>query len=255
MYLMYVDESGDTGLTSSPTRYFILTGIVLHELRWHEALTRFVGFRQRIRKTFQFLMRDEIHAGQMLSRPGGLVRIKKNDRLTILRALLDELAAMDFLSVINVRVDKRDKSPGYNAFEQAWQTLIQRFENTLNARNFSGPQNPDDMGMIFCDQTDEASLRRLYRKMRTYNPIPNLRSLGPGYRQRPLIRIVEDPNIRHSHHSYFIQAADVAAFAAYQWYAPSSFVRKKGAKNYFLRLDPVLCKVASRTHPYGVVEL
>lgn len=109
--------------------------------------------------------------------------------------------------------------------------------------------------MIFCDQTDEASLRRLYRKMRTYNPIPNLRSLGPGYRQRPLIRIVEDPNIRHSHHSYFIQAADVAAFAAYQWYAPSSFVRKKGAKNYFLRLDPVLCKVASRTHPYGVVEL
>lgn len=34
MYLMYVDESGDPGLTSSPTRYFVLSGIVIHELRW-----------------------------------------------------------------------------------------------------------------------------------------------------------------------------------------------------------------------------
>jgi hypothetical protein len=172
---MYVDESGDTGLTSSPTRYFILTGIVLHELRWHEALTRFIEFRQRIRKTFQFLMRDEIHAGQMLSRPGALVRIKKNDRLTILRALLDELAAMNFLSVINVRVDKHDKSPGYNPFEQAWQTLIQRFENTLNARNFSGPQNPDDMGMIFCDQPTRLRFASITAKCE-----PIIRSLTAG---------------------------------------------------------------------------
>ncbi|MGH2600854.1 MAG: DUF3800 domain-containing protein, partial [Dehalococcoidia bacterium] len=31
---MYVDESGDSGLTNSPTRYFVLTGLVVHELRW-----------------------------------------------------------------------------------------------------------------------------------------------------------------------------------------------------------------------------
>lgn len=33
MYLMYVDESGDSGLLGSPTRYFVVSGIVLHELR------------------------------------------------------------------------------------------------------------------------------------------------------------------------------------------------------------------------------
>ena len=33
MYLMYVDESGDSGLVNSPTRYFVLTGMVVHELR------------------------------------------------------------------------------------------------------------------------------------------------------------------------------------------------------------------------------
>src|SRR5262249_2893796 len=150
------------------------------------------------------LMREEIHAGKMLSHPGELVRIKKNDRLSIIRHFIDELTAMGFISFINIRVDKQGKPVGYSPFEKAWQALIQRFENTLNHRNFPGPANPDDKGIIFCDETDEGGLRQLYRKMRVYNPIPNQGIYGPGYRQIPLIRIVEDPNLRRSHHSYFI---------------------------------------------------
>lgn len=254
MYLMYVDESGDSGLANSQTRYFVLTGLVLHELRWHDALARIVAFRQRMRTKFGLLMREEIHAGQMLAKPGSLVRIKKNDRLSIVRHLIDELATMDFLNIINVRVDKQGKPADFDVFEAAWQRLLQRFENTLNYRNFPGPANADDKGLIFCDETDEAALRKLYRRMRVYNPVPNMARLGPGYRQMPLVRLVEDPSIRRSHHSYFIQAADVAAFAAYQWYSPSSYIRQKGAKNYFTRLDPILCKVAGRGQ-YGVVEI
>jgi hypothetical protein len=29
---MYVGESGDSGLQGSPVRYFVLTGLVVHEL-------------------------------------------------------------------------------------------------------------------------------------------------------------------------------------------------------------------------------
>lgn len=250
---MYVDESGDSGLIGSPTRYFVLTGMIVHELRWHEALNRLIAFRLRMRSAFGLLMREEIHAGSMLTRPGDLVRIRRNDRLAIIRHLLDELADMTFLNFINVRIDKQGKPEGYDPFERAWQALIQRFENTLNHRNFPGPANPDDRGAIFCDETDGASLRRLYRRMRVFNPVPN--RYGPGYRQMPLTRIVEDPSIRLSHHSYFVQAADTAAFAAYQWYQPSAFIRAKGARRYFTRLEPILCKVASGQNPYGVVEL
>jgi hypothetical protein len=40
MYLMYVDESGDCGLPadSSPSSLFCLSGLVVHELRWREAI-------------------------------------------------------------------------------------------------------------------------------------------------------------------------------------------------------------------------
>ena len=256
MYLMYVDESGDAGIVNSPTRYFVLTGMVVHELRWHQTLERLINFRLRMRSSFGLLMKEEIHAGSMITRPGPLVRIRRHDRLAIIRHLLDELAAIEFINFINVRVDKLGKPAGYDPFERAWQALIQRFENTLNRRNFPRPTNADDKGIIFCDETDGNALRRLYRRMRVFNPIPNMRAIhGAGYQQRPLVRIVEDPSIRRSHHSYFIQAADVAAFAAYQSYAPSQFIRRKGAKGYFTRLDPVLCKVAHPGHRYGVVEL
>lgn len=194
-------------------------------------------------------MREEIHAGPMLARPGKLVRIKRNDRLTIIRMHLNELASMKFLNIINVRVDKQGKAADYDPFEKAWEALIQRFENTLRYGNFPRPKFIfGDIGTIFCDAADEAALRRIYRRMRVHNPIPNMRAFfSGGYRQLPLTRIAEDPNIRHSQHSYFIQAADTAAFALYQRYAPSAYVRKKSARNYFLRLDPILCKVASRT--------
>lgn len=259
MYFMYVDESGDSGpVSNSPTRYFVLTGIVVHDLSWHEALKRLVSFRQRMRTTFGLQMREEIHAGPMISRPGRLARIKRNDRLTIIRLFLDELASMTYLSIINVRVDKQGKPDEYDPFERAWEALIQRFENTLRWRNFPRPKNllGQDVGMIFCDAADEARLRSLYRRMRAYNPIPNKQTFfGGGYRQMPLTRIAEDPTIRQSQHSYFIQAADTAAFALYQYYAPSTYVRKKSARNYLLRLAPVLCKVASKNHKQGIVEL
>lgn len=253
MFLMYVDESGDKGLVSSPTRYFVLAGLVVHELRWHDMLAALIAFRRRMRATFGLKLREEIHAGAMFTRPDELVRIKRNDRLAIVRHLLDELAGLEYLNVITVRVDKLGKPANYDPFSKGWEALIQRFENTLDRHNFPGPANADDKGLIFCDQTDAAALCRLYRRMRTHNPIPS--STGLGYRQLPLVRVIEDPNPRDSAYSYFIQAADVCAFAAYQWYTPSSFVRAKGARNYLQRLNPVLCKVASPRHAFGVVEL
>ena len=82
--------------------------------------------------------------------------------------------------------------------------------NTLSRRNFPGPQNPEDFGLLFADKTDEPKLRQLLRRMRHFNPVPNKGGDGT-YRQIPLTTLVEDPVHRDSRHSYFIQLADVNA--------------------------------------------
>ncbi len=244
-------------MVGSPTRYFVLTGMVLHIQHWQAAIDQLIAFRKQMRTDFGLLLKEEIHAGQMLSSPGPLVRIRKNDRLTIIRRFLDQLATMRFLNFINVRIDKQGKEVTYDPFKNAWKALIQRFENTLVSRRFPGPSGTNDLGVIFCDQTDDAALRRIYRRMRVHNPVSSnaIYRLLRSYRQLPITRVIEEPSLRRSHHSYFIQTVDVASFATYQRYAPSAYVRKKGAKNYFNRLDPVLCKVAATAHPLGIVEL
>lgn len=255
MYLMYVDESGDGGLRNSPTRYFVLTGLILHELRWRQYLDQLIDFRRRMRQQYGLRLREELHASAMINRPGSLVRIKRYDRLAIIRAFADELASMSDLNIINVVVDKQGKAANYDAFGSAWKALIQRFENTISSRNFTGPANSDDCGMLFPDNTDNKKLTGLLRQMRRYNPVPNQPAYGPGYRNLTIGKLIEDPSFRDSGHSYFIQAADLAAFLLYQHMDPNAYMRSKGGQNYFYRLEPILCKVASARDPYGIVRL
>jgi len=255
MYLMYVDESGDSGMVGSPTQHYVLTGIVIHELRWRNYLDQLVDFRKRMLSKFGLHLREEIHAAQFITRPGDVSRIKKNDRLTILREFAVELGTMADFNVINVVVDKSTKDSNYDVFGMAWKVLVQRFENTISYRKFRGPMNADDKAMIISDHTDDKKLTALMRRMRRYNPIPNDRNHTVGYQNRIVRYIIEDPNFRDSNESYFIQAADLAAYLLYQNYWPNLYMKKKSGKNYFNKLEPILCKVASKTDPLGIVWL
>lgn len=255
MYFMYVDESGDTGLSGSPTRYFTLSGLVVHELRWNEYLEKLIDFRKRMRNSFGLLMREEIHSAHLINKPKDLVRIKRNDRLTIIRSFINEVAAFQDVSIINIVVDKSDKPLTYDVMGKAWEALIQRFSNTISHRNFPGPVNSDERGMIIPDNTDAKKIQQLLRRMRRFNPVPNQSVFGSGYRNLTIGNLVEDPFFKDSRDSYLIQAADVVAFALYQKLAPSSYMKKKSGDKYFNKLRGVLCTAASATDPEGIVRL
>jgi hypothetical protein len=109
--------------------------------------------------------------------------------------------------------------------------------------------------LIFTDDTNGRKLTRLLRKMTVYNPIPNQQQFGPGYRQLPALKIIEDPHPKDSADSYFIQAADVSAYFLMQRYVPNQFIRRQGARHYFNRLRPVLNLRAATGHGLGIVEL
>jgi len=257
LHLMYVDESGDPGLVGSPTRYYALSGVVLHELAWRPIPDRVISFRRRMKARFGLRLVDEIHAAHFINSPGRLVRIRRNDRLAILRHLADEMAAMPALNVISVLVDKVGKPAGYRAFDSAWRAHMQRFENTMVHRNFNGPSNSDERAIVLPDPTDVRRLTRIIRTMHRYNPVPNQPQFGPGYRNLPIIRVIEDPSYRDSRDSYFIQMADLCAFLLYQHVTPGAYMRKKGGQKYFARLDPILCRVAAPRDPErrGIVRL
>lgn len=221
MYLVDVDESGDVGSKMGSSRYFALSGLVVHELRWHDALDSIIAFRRRARAKDGLKLREEIHANHFIHRPGNLARIAKSMRLRLLRDVVDFQAGLPHVSILNVLIDKEGKPADYDIFQSAWRALIQRFENTISQRNFAGPRNAQDLGLLVVDQTEEAGLRNLTRKMRVYNPVPNMGG------------------------AYFL----------YQMHAPAGYVRKKGARHYFARLDPALCKVASLTDAQGIVRL
>jgi len=255
MYLMYVDESGDPGANiNSPTKYFILTGIIIHELSWKSFLDDFVTFRRALKQTKGLRLREEIHATALISRPGVLIRISRNDRLDIMRQCINWLAARSDASVISVCVNKH-KHVNNDIFTMAWSALIQRFENTLTWKNFNGPQNQHDKGLILSDNTDGKKLTALIRKLRYFNIVPNMSSFGGGSRNLKIIQLVEDPFLKDSATSYFHQLCDVVAYCARQKYEPNLYMKKKGGVNFYDRLLPIIILKASPRHPLGIVEI
>jgi Protein of unknown function (DUF3800) len=253
MYLMYVDESGDTGFLPGATSYFALSGIVIHESRWRDFVTAMKAFRQSLRTAYGLPVRVEIHAYDFMRSPP-IPKMPPHIRVAILRNLLDELAQFPDISITNVVVKKAGKAATYDVFGSAWKVLFQRFENTLKNGNFPGAHRGDH-GLVFTDATNGMALSSLMRKMAVHNPIPHQQWAGPGYRLLPVSRVIEDPHGVDSKRSYFIQAADVCAYFLLQRYAPNGRTRRHGATRYFDRLRPVLNLKASRMNALGIVEL
>ncbi len=250
MYLMYVDESGDTGLINSPSRYFVLSGIVVHEKNWRNFIDQLIAFRKTLKSVYGLGIRTEIHASEYIRKP--IDQLAKYDRLSILRNTIDELAKIPDISITNVVVDKMGKPQGYDVFQKAWGVLFQRFENTLFYGNYPGKYT-DEYGMVLSDATAGESLTRMVRRMAVYNPIPS--SYGYESRNVPIRKIIEDPHFKDSRSSLPIQMADVCAYFLHQKYAPNGYIRKKSAQNYFDRLRPVLNTKASQKNEMGIVQI
>jgi len=254
MYLLYVDESGDIGMCNSPADWYILSGLILHELEWHSTLEKIITFRRVLRDNYGLKLREEIHALHFIHNPRELARIPKHIRLRILRDVIDFEATLNSISILNVAVYKIGKPSNYEVFKIAWTALLQRFHNTVEKGNFPGQKNRHDYGIVIADQTDEPKLRRLARRIRKYNPVPSKYS-GGGYRDIHLTTLIEDPVHRNSLHSYFVQLADVNAYFLLQKLKPCGYIRRKGGRSYFDRLLPVLCTVASTKDPQGIVRI
>ncbi|MGG2990145.1 DUF3800 domain-containing protein [Geobacillus stearothermophilus] len=255
MYLVYVDESGDTGLVKSPTRYFILSALIVHESNWNKFIDDIIEFRKRLRDNYKFKLREEIHAAEFFQTSKKYDHLEKHIKLQICKKTLDFQESLDYIQVMFIVIDKQSVSAGTDVFEMAWKYLLQRIHNTLKKGNFDGLINEEDgyetnskeNFILIPDKTDDKKLKQLARKMRRYNPIPNKHGYGPGYRNMPLKLMIEDPFTKDSADSYIHQLVDVNAYFMKQSLDPTKYMKSKKAHNFINRLNKVRCTHISST--------
>jgi hypothetical protein len=229
---MYIDESGDTGVSRSQTNFFVISAIVIHESSWQNVLNDLIDFRKGLKNQYGLLLKEEIHASEFINgSPNLKAGISRNDKLDILKKCLKWLDSRSDVSVVTVRCNK-SQNASKDIFEFTWRVLIQRFDNTLARNNFPNSIG-NDKGMIIADNTDGGKLTKLLRRMRRYNQVPNHPAYGLGSRNIILRAVVEDPVLRDSADSYLHQMVDVVAYFARQYYEPNKYIKKKGARTFY----------------------
>jgi hypothetical protein len=256
MYLVYVDESGDDGLRPGGTDWFVISGVIVHESYWNEIFQRFLDLRRNLSRSFSIPQRIAFHATDIVNGHGDFHHSKyglnAHDRFDLYRQIIEFLAQLQEIRVLNVCIRKRQiPSPNAQVFEWAWEKFIQRFQTFLE-RGGSGLDTDNDYGFLLTDRTHDVQLRRLMRKLRAFNYVP---SMIPGAPRRKLLvtRLLDDPIPRESTQSYFVQMADLIAYALARKVFPRRGLIPYNFETYFDILDPILLKEASRSDPQGVV--
>lgn len=251
MYFMYVDESGDPGLLGS--QHYILSAIIIPAADWRPYLTELVNFRRYARLTYGLSVRDELHAAELIrvrgNSPASYRKMTKQQRIRLYEeALMHASHSFPNMHVINVSLDKKTPKSGPRPFagdveEACWGRLIERYNRFLQAQ--------DSTGLIFADQTNEAKLRKLLRKMRAHHYVPS--AYGSKGLPAASTRILEDPNMRVSSDSFFVQLADLVSHALYRKQYPKGSLRRFNVDRFFDHMDPRLVKAASRYNAQGIV--
>jgi hypothetical protein len=225
----------------------------VHESNWLDFLDDLIAFRHYLRNRFGLRLKEEIHASEFVNGRVNLrANIPKNDRIDILKKSLKWLNTRNDISLITVRCQKNNRP---DVFDFTWRILIQRLENTLINGNFPG-SFAGDKGMLLADNTDGGKLTSLLRKMRRFNPTPQMAQFGPGSRNLRLRALIEDPVLRDSSNSYFHQMVDVVAYFARQYYEPNRYIRKKGARTFYNFVSGITNAHATRNvTPNNIVEV
>lgn len=208
MLVAYIDESGNTGdPTNGGSMTFTLGCALVDADNWPTAFDGLLSFRRRVRDKFGVHMRSEIKANYLLRNSGDLRRygLGHGARRLIYQAhlrVLPSLGARAFAVVI-------DKRTGYTTptacFDMAWETILQRLERTST--------NESTKFIVVHDEGEDDAVRRWVRRARRYLTAGS--AFGTGTIVNPATALVDDPVPRQSKQSYFIQVADLLAYAAF----------------------------------------
>jgi uncharacterized protein DUF3800 len=180
MYLAYIDDSGDPGVVAgSPTPTYTTACVLIRDQHW-------VPFSKT---SSDFVVTYGRRSGFVCGR---------NMRLQ---------AKAGTVKTFAVIIDKSKCATADDVRATAWRHTLERVEAFARHNN--------ETVMLVPDSGEYDRFRKLARRMRRYSQVGAM--TGGGTLSRPLARyLVDDPVERDSAQSYFVQLADLNAYAAYR---------------------------------------
>ena len=251
MRLYYIDES-------EGPRYYVRTALGVDAERWNDLHNRVRDWRLELRDRYAVPADRELHACDLLAGRGKLARIDGADRRLSprhgaeiftagLRVVEDAARTIGGVEIVNVCLRK----PDVRGYERA---SLDRLFNRINSSVASANRH----AFLIFDEGREEMVARLYRRLRSRNPVPSRYEAwedGERTRDIPIERVIGGPAFRSSHSDHMLQMADLIAHALLkQEEAPSPRVERLGIDRAFGILDRVLNRRASRRDPQGVVR-
>jgi hypothetical protein len=207
-----MDESGDPGQPGSTATYAVAV-VMVKDGQWSDTLDNLVKFRRYLKANFGLRLRDEVKGNQLATAAGPWVvlGLGPDIRHRIYRSFMRLQAKMGTVKTFAVVTDKSKVNTTSDVRDTTWRYAFQRMER------FGRDSNENVM--LIADVGEDDPRRKLWRKMRRFAPVGAFYG-GPAL-QRPIENGIEDPVVRLSHHSYFIQLADLNAYAAFRRVVPT----------------------------------
>ena len=207
MYLLYVDESGQPrGYNSRSSRYFVLAGMAIHE---ESCFPLARSLEQMCRRAVPAEPEMEIHASPMWSGRSEWARVDADTRRDLLIRLIRHLGRWGGTNgtqprFFSVAVHK-ESNVGRDVNRLAHEELFSRFDSFLDRLHLGGDSH---RSLVV---SDESSYEEVVQTL-----VPRWRTTGS--RIGKLNSLVEVPLFVNSKASRLVQAADLVAWATYQYY-------------------------------------
>lgn len=233
-FIVYLDESMQENMV-------VIAAIAIPVSRWNEALDYQVATRRLLRHDRGIFVSKEIHASEFISGRGRYSKFgeSKSDRAEMFKLILERNASIPGMRLFSVVcANKKQHDWG---FERLLNRL-QRFCQPQAATFVLAP----DIGFDWL-------YTKLSRKLRRYNPVPNLGNRG--YTPRPIDRLVEDPLFLDSKKSFFIQSADAVAYALLRNERPRQHDPYGIDRLFRDTMSEVVVKEAARKDPLGIIRV
>ena len=208
MYLAYVDESGNIGLGAKGTKTFTLACVIVDTAKWVETFEALLRYRRYLKRKYGLPMRAEVKANYLLGNRQSFAELGLSEgaRRKIYRQFLSLQQTLGLICfAIVIRKDLMVDG-GIGCREKAWEFLFQRLERFTT--------NEKAEMILMYDEGEGEIVRAIARKARRAGLVSSM--YGAGYLKRPASLIFDNAVPKKSHQSYFIQLADLNAYAAFR---------------------------------------